>query len=221
MPLASRVVTDVIELSDGGRIEIRPIRPEDRGVLERGLERMGSESRYWRFFAPISRFSEGQLAYLTEVDHHDHEALVALECDTGEGIGVARYVRVDADVAEPAIVVIDDWQRRGVGRMLLDRLSDRAREEGVKVFLAPVLADNAVAIAALSRLGETSITSRGSEVEMLIELEEQRGAAATLHRLLRHAAEQTVRPSYSFWHRLGAAGRTEDDGHAGQARPDG
>jgi hypothetical protein len=68
-------VAGVIELSDGGRIEIRPIRPEGRGALERGLERMGAESRYWRFFAPISRFSEGQLAYLVK-DHGNSSGVI-------------------------------------------------------------------------------------------------------------------------------------------------
>lgn len=197
----------VIELSDGGRIEIRPIRPGDRGALEHGLERMGVESRYWRFFAPISRFSEGQLAYLTEVDHHDHEALIALDHETRDGIGVARFVRTGPEVAEPAVVVVDDWQRRGVGARLLDELSDRAREEGIRAFAAPVLADNAAAIPALSRLGDTSITSHGSEVELIIDLEETHGAVATLQALLRHAAEQTIRPSFSFWHHL--TGRDE------------
>ncbi len=193
-----------IELRDGTVIEIRPIRPEDRAVLEDGLERMGPESRYRRFFAPISRLSESQLEYLTEVDHHDHEALVAFERDTGEGVDVARFVRIDGDrdVAEPAVVVIDDWQGRGVGAGLLSALAERAREEGIRTFLAPVLADNAAAIASLSGLGETNLIVRGSEVELLIALEEERGAAVTLQRVLRHAADQTIHPSVSFWHRL-------------------
>jgi len=193
-----------IELRDGTQIEIRPIRPEDRAVLEDGLKRMGPESRYRRFFAPVSRLSESQLEYLTEVDHHDHEALVAFERDTREGVGVARFVRIEheGDVAEPAVVVIDDWQGRGVGAGLLGALAERAREEGIRSFLAPVLADNAAAIASLSGLGETSLTARGSEVELLIALEEERGAAVTLQRLLRHAADQTIHPSVAFWHRL-------------------
>ena len=58
-------------------------------------------------------------------------------------------------MAEPAIVVADDWQGRGLASHLLDALVDRAREEGVERFVAPVLADNTAAIRLLERLGET------------------------------------------------------------------
>jgi GNAT superfamily N-acetyltransferase len=68
------------------------------------------------------------------VDHHDHEAIIALDPLTGEGVGVARYVRAGADpeVAEVAVTVVDDWQGRGLGRALLERLAARARREGVR-----------------------------------------------------------------------------------------
>ena len=103
-------------------------------------------------------------------------------------------MRVGSAVAEPAIAVADDWQRRGVGSRLLDELADRAREEGIREFAASVLADNSAAIAVLSQLGRTHVVDHGHELKMLIALEEERGAVATLHRLLRHAAEQTIRP---------------------------
>lgn len=148
-----------------------------------------------RFFGPVDHLSDSQLIYLTDVDHHDHEALVALDHETGEGVGVGRFVRVGGTVAEPAIAVADDWQRRGVGSRLLDELVERAREEGIREFAATVLADNSAAIAVLSHLGRTRVVDHGHELEMLIALEEERGAVATLHRLLRHAAEQTIRPA--------------------------
>ena len=139
---------------------IRPIEPEDREALAEGFERLSPESRYRRFFAPVAHLSERDLDLLTRVDHHDHEALVALVPATGEGIGVARYVRTGADVAEPAIVVLDDWQGRGVGTRLLDALVERARDEGVRRFEALVLAYNAEAIHLLSSLGETTRYAR-------------------------------------------------------------
>jgi len=77
------------DLADGRRIEVRQIGPEDRDALARGFERLGAESRYLRFFGPLDRLSDGQLTYLTHVDHHDHEALVAVDEETGEGVGVA------------------------------------------------------------------------------------------------------------------------------------
>jgi len=190
-----------IDLADGGRIEIRPIGPGDREALARGLERLGPESRYMRFFGPLDRLSEDQLTYLTDVDHHDHEALVALDRDSGQGVGVARFVRVGEDVAEPAVAVADDWQHRGVGSRLLEELAHRARQEGVREFLAAALADNAAAIALLGHLGHTHIVNHGRELELRIALEDERGALATLRRLLRHAADRSIRPSASPWGR--------------------
>ena len=80
-----------------------------------------------RFQASLADLSDKQLSYLTAVDHHDHEALIALDPDTEDAVGVARFVRVSDGVAECAIAVADDWQGRGVATELLDRLVDRAR----------------------------------------------------------------------------------------------
>jgi GNAT superfamily N-acetyltransferase len=79
-----------------------------------------------------------------DVDHHDHEALGALDHADGRGVGIARYVR-DADdpqAAEIAVTVIDDWQGRGLGTELVAQLSERARSEGIRRFTALVAPDN-------------------------------------------------------------------------------
>jgi GNAT superfamily N-acetyltransferase len=84
----------------------------------------------------MPKLTEGMVRYLTEIDHHDHEAIIALDEQTGEGIGVARYVRDQErpEVAEVAVTVIDDWQGRGLGTLLLEVISARAREEGITTF---------------------------------------------------------------------------------------
>jgi GNAT superfamily N-acetyltransferase len=187
---------DPIDLANGRRIEIRPIGPGDRNALAQGFERLGSESRYLRFFGSVDHLSEDQLTYLTEVDHHDHEALVALDLDTRDGVGVARFVKTADEVAEPAVAVADDWQRSGVGTGLLEALAQRAREEGVRTFAAYALADNAAVIALLAHLGPTRTLDHGREVELLIALDENPGTPPGLHHLLRHAAERVVRPSW-------------------------
>jgi RimJ/RimL family protein N-acetyltransferase/nucleotide-binding universal stress UspA family protein len=191
-----------VRLKDGTRIEIRPISPDDRDALAAGMERLSVQSRYRRFFAPVSKLSERQLDYLTQVDHHDHEALVALDTDSGDGIGVARFVRVGEDTAEPAIVVVDDWQGRGVGTRLLESLAERAREEGVSRFVAPVLAENESAIATFERLGDAAVTPRGNEVELSVDLTEPARASSLLRELLRVAASGAVEPARSLWQLL-------------------
>ena len=191
-------------------IAIRPIAASDRDRLAAAFERLSPESRYLRFFSTISRLSQSQLTYLTEVDHHDHEALVAVDEATGGLVGVARYVRTDPGVAEPAVVVADDWQGRGIGSSLLDQLASRAREEGIAVFAAVVLAHNEAALVALGRLGESRVVSQGQHVEVHIDLAAPETASTTLQDLLRRAAEQSIGPAVSFLQRLAAADRGDE-----------
>jgi nucleotide-binding universal stress UspA family protein/GNAT superfamily N-acetyltransferase len=186
-------------LRDGSRIHVRPIEPDDRDGLVAAFERLSPEARYRRFFGPVKRLSSRDLDFLTRVDHHDHEALVAVDPDTREGVGVARYVRTGDGVAEPAMVVADDWQGRGVARVLLDRLAGRAVAAGVHRFDAPVLADNPGAIRALERLGATSIRRNGREVELKIELPDQRSPDEPAQRLLPAFASGVLEPARTLF----------------------
>jgi nucleotide-binding universal stress UspA family protein/RimJ/RimL family protein N-acetyltransferase len=184
-----------VTLGDGSRLEIRPIEPDDRTALAEGFRRLSPESRYRRFFAPMDELSERDLDYLTRVDHHDHEALVAIEAGSGEGVGVARYVRTGAAVAEPAIVVADAWQGRGAGGQLLGVLADRAREEGITRFEAPVLATNDQAIRVLDGLGETTRRQEGREVVVGIDLPAEAPGAGRWPAVLKQIAAGTVQPA--------------------------
>lgn len=184
-----------VTLRNGAQIAIRPITPEDRAALATGFERLSPESRYRRFFASMSELSERDLTYLTEVDHHDHEALVAIDDETGDGVGVARYVRTSAEAAEPALVVADDWQGRGVGTALLSALVERAREEGVVRFEALVLSTNREAISVLARVGETTKRPDGPEMMLTIELPDSPASAPRWAELLSQFATGTVQPA--------------------------
>jgi GNAT superfamily N-acetyltransferase len=161
---------DSYSLWDGTAIEIRPLEPEDRRGYAAAFSRLSPESRYRRFFGPMPELSEGDLDYLTAVDHEHHEALVAIDPRTRQGIGVARYVRIAEQLAEPAVAVVDAWQRRGVGSLLMAALAGRARQAGITHFRAPVLATNREAIAAVTRLGPTTREQHGSEVVLSVRL---------------------------------------------------
>jgi RimJ/RimL family protein N-acetyltransferase len=174
----------------GERIEIRPIRPDDKEALADGLRRMSAESRYRRFLSPLDTLSEQQLTYLTQVDHHDHEALVAAEAGTGQGIGVARFIRSedDPEVAEVAVAVADDWQGQGIGSELLHRLTERARDEGITRFSGTVLEENRAMRELLAELGDVRVTDRAAgAIEVEVDLPEE-GIGAALRETLRAAA---------------------------------
>lgn len=134
-----------VVLGPGVEVLIRPIRPTDKHLLRAGFENLSPEARFARFFAPVVRLNETDLAYLTEVDHRRHEALVAIDPDEGTMVGVARYIRISPyrdREAEVAIVIGDEWRGKGLGKALLSRLAIRAREEGITHFLAVILAEN-------------------------------------------------------------------------------
>jgi RimJ/RimL family protein N-acetyltransferase len=166
--------TQSATLRDGSEILIRPLRPEDRESVATGFERLGELSRYRRFMTPKPRLTSSELSYLTDVDHHFHEALVAFAPDTREPLGVARFVRFvdEPDVAEPAVAVVDDWHGRGVGTVLLDALSRRAREEGISRFRATVLKENRPMLSLLEKSGPLTVRhGSGAEAEVEFQLE--------------------------------------------------
>jgi EmrB/QacA subfamily drug resistance transporter len=146
------VTAGTVALRDGSEVVIRQVRSADAPLPADGFARLSPESRRLRFLRRKDELTPAELRYFTDIDHHDHEALGALDQTDGRGVGVARYVR-DADdrhSAEIAVTVVDDWQGRGLGTELLAQLSGRARAAGIRRFTALVSADNA-AMAALLR----------------------------------------------------------------------
>jgi GNAT superfamily N-acetyltransferase len=152
---------------------MRPIEPGDKDALATGFDRLSRESRYRRFFAPLNRLSGMDLRYLTEVDHSNHEAIIAFDVETGETARVARYVRTpEPAIAEVAVTVVDDFQGRGVATAMLDWLVERAREEGVTHFVAVILEENEAAIELFESLAANDPSPRRKDgnLELLIEL---------------------------------------------------
>ncbi len=161
-----------VRLRDGASVFVRPIRPDDKGAIREAFARLSEQSRYQRFLTPVNELSQSQLRYLTEVDHTDHEALVAFEPETGDGVGVGRYIRLgDGVSAEAAVTVVDDWQGRGLGTALCQLLAERARDQGIERFTALLLATNAQMHDVLASLGPATVLSRAAgtvEVEVAI-----------------------------------------------------
>jgi len=183
-----------ITLRDGSHVRIRQGHHADRDLLLRGFERLSPESRYRRFLVPTAELSESTIRYLTEIDHHDHEAMIALDELSGEGIGVARYVRDPdhPDMAEVAVTVIDDWQNRGVGTLLLEVISARARAEGITRFTALMLATNREMMDLLQELDSVRIVDQElGTVEIEVPIPSA-GLAPALRKMIRIAAQNDV-----------------------------
>ena len=145
----------IVTVTGGERFVIREIRPSDKELLREGFSHLSPETIHRRFLSPKHKLSGAELRYLTEVDGHDHHAIVALPADDlGALVGVARFVRSaeDPETAEAAIVVGDAYQGRGLGKELALRLADAAREHGVRRFSAEMLSDNPAALALMRTL---------------------------------------------------------------------
>jgi RimJ/RimL family protein N-acetyltransferase len=152
-------------------VTIRPIEPDDRERVRAFYDGLSERSRRLRYLAPADELSDEDLAYFIDVDHRRHEAMVALDGD--RLVGVARYVRTpgEPEQAEVAVVVADDRQNEGIGTALLDALTVRARESGIKRYTAIVSPDNDVVLDAISRAGADRVgASEEGEIEFLFEL---------------------------------------------------
>lgn len=165
-------------LRDGTHVRLRHIRPEDASELKRGLERLSPESRYRRFLGSVGVLSDELIHYLTNVDGHDHVAIVATRprVDGGEdGLGVARFIRVEGEptVAEPAITVLDDEQHKGIGHLLALTLARAARERGITHFRGEILADNGAIRDLLGNVGAEFRTTETGRVVFDVALDRE------------------------------------------------
>jgi len=125
-----------VVLSDGSRVWLRPLRPQDRELIRIGFERLSPESRYQRFFVAKAALLPEELRYLSQVDQIDHLAIIAVLRAHGreEAVGLARAVRLsdEPETFEVAVTVVDPLQGRGLGRRLVWDLLAAAEEQGAR-----------------------------------------------------------------------------------------
>ncbi|MFO8075118.1 MAG: GNAT family N-acetyltransferase [Actinomycetota bacterium] len=210
-----------VELRDGSRALVRPIRPDDKERLRVGLAKLSPQSRYLRFHTPVVELTDEQLRYLTEVDFKDHVAWVAIDpyAIDEPGMGVARYVRLDEEtVAEAAITVADAYQGRGVGSLLLGILARSARENGIETFRSYVLSENIPMLRIFERLGasiigpeeDASLDEGVTRIDLPLPEEAAGIDDEVLRKVMRHAATRDLPPlpiiSRPIWRELRPAG---------------
>lgn len=138
------------KLSDGTPVLIRPIRPEDEPLMVKLHHALSERSVYQRYFMALQisqRITHERLSRLCFIDYDREMALVAEHKSPKTGeleiLGVGRISKLyGTDDAEFAIVVTDQWQRRGLGTQMLKMLVHIAREEGSARVVATILPDN-------------------------------------------------------------------------------
>ncbi len=172
IPLAQFTVETA--LRDGTPVRMRPVQPDDKHLLEVGMKHLSEESRYFRFFRPVSALPEKLLCQFTEIDQVNHEAVGALDIGEtpGNPIGVERYIRMPEQetTAEVAVTLVDSHQGKGLGTLLLAFLAQRVIENSIGEFAAIVLSDNHRMLGLFKKLGASTNFAAAGEVDVRIPL---------------------------------------------------
>ena len=130
-------------LRDGTTAELRPVRPGDEGRVRELLEHVSAESRRHRFHGNVDiETATRELAH--PGDSSEGQALLVLKSIRGEPRAIAHggFRRLDETTAEVAFLVHDDYQGKGLGTLLLERLALLAARQGIDCFQGPTEAGN-------------------------------------------------------------------------------
>ena len=129
----------------GPLVTLRPIRPEDASIERTFVENLSAQSRQYRFMNALRELTPTMLARFTQIDYDREMAFIATTQDEGaeRAIGVVRYItNPDGESCEFALVIADEWQRRGLGRRMMTLLIEVARARGLREMIGHVLAEN-------------------------------------------------------------------------------
>ncbi len=155
------------KLPDNTEILIRPIKPEDESMHLDFFYSLSKETNYYRFFSYRKRLTHEQLASFTQIDYNREVAIVAVVRQDGKDkiVGVNRLVYYpNKEKYEFAIVVGDDWQSRGVGKILMDKLVLIAKDKGINEIYGSVLAENGKMLRFAKKIGFEIV---GNESEII------------------------------------------------------
>ncbi|MGY8676440.1 GNAT family N-acetyltransferase [Bradyrhizobium sp. UFLA05-153] len=157
-------------LKDGSPVEIRALRPADEAEMLAAIERTSPQSLQRRFFAMKRHFSDKERVFFMQVDFKNHVALAALvrEGDEQMIVGGGRFIVFEPGVAEMAFVVIDAFQGRGLGSLLMRHLIQIARDSGLQQLTAEVLPENTGMLKVFERSGFKPTARRDPQTVHLV-----------------------------------------------------
>lgn len=157
-------------LRDGREVEVRALRPEDEAGMLAAVEGTSAQSLQRRFFAMKRHFSDRERAFFMDVDFRSHVALVVLAAEAGQDVivGGGRYIVFEPARAETAFMVVDAWQGRGIGSILMQHLIKLAGEAGLSELTAEVLPENAAMLSVFGKFGFKAAARRDPQTVHLV-----------------------------------------------------
>jgi len=169
------------EVDDSMRVRLRLARPSDGERVRAFLETLSPETRHRRFFSAMPTVGERMVRHFTYFDPRERLIVVAAAMTDGteQIVGLADVALLETGVAELAVVVDDQLQHQGVGKLLTEVIASLAMHQGATHLRAQLLEHNAPMLALMERLGRTERTARDGVIEVITKLPEaQRRAAA-------------------------------------------
>jgi ribosomal protein S18 acetylase RimI-like enzyme len=157
-------------LRDGSQIEIRALRREDEAEMLAAVGKTSAQSLQRRFFAMKRHFSDKERNFFLNIDFKTHVALVALaeEASRKVIVGGGRYIVFEPGRAEMAFVVVDAWQGRGIGSILMRHLVKIANGAGLQELTAEVLPENAAMLKVFGKFGFRPASRRDPQTIHLV-----------------------------------------------------
>jgi GNAT superfamily N-acetyltransferase len=129
---------------DGRRVVYRPAKPTDSRMIQEHFYQMDDQDVEKRFFSLRRHFYRDEMEDMAQVDYVKNFSIVAVTGEIGfeRIVGLGGYFRESATAAEVAFSVTKDWQGKGVGSVILLKLADAARENGITTLTAYTLQNN-------------------------------------------------------------------------------
>jgi GNAT superfamily N-acetyltransferase len=181
---------DVWGVKNGARLTLRPVLPQDDGLLAHMIQGLSRATRTNRFHGAVNALSDEALQQMTCIDYRRHMAFVitANEGNRERLVADARFV-VDerGDGAEFAIVVDDSWQRLGLGERAIGALATAADRQGLSWLHGSVLSANAPMLSLVQRCDFSCSPDRNEEHLVCIE------------RRLGSHAQKREKPPRRYW----------------------
>lgn len=141
------------KLKDGTEVTLRPIRPEDEPLLVQFHQMLSEQSVQYRYFAPLKLGQRIAHERLVRVCFNDYDRDIALVAEVrkpsssggaeSQILGIGRLTKnPDYRTGEFAMIVRDDWQNKGLGKLLLTSLVGIGKDENLEAIKGDIIAEN-------------------------------------------------------------------------------